>query len=85
MVAAFEIKLIGLNALKGEIQAEMAKAHKAFNEVRKKIRENVQSDKNKDGLLTGEQEDYLKCLEMDYRKPEYLLRQDERNGQRTLK
>ena len=50
-----------------------------------RLEKNVCSDKNKDGLLTAEQEDYLKCLEMDYRKLEYLLRQDEGNGQRTLK
>ena len=65
--------------IKGEINTGMVRVHEALDDVRKKIRENCKSEQNQDGLLTGKQEDYLQCLEMDYRKFEQLLRQNEAN------
>ena len=35
------------------------------------------SNENTDGLLTGKYDDYLKCLEINYRDLELLLRKDE--------
>ena len=55
----------------------MARAHEALDKVCNKIRENILSNENRDGLLTGKQEDYFQCLEMKYRDLEILLRQDE--------
>ena len=55
----------------------MARAHEAIDGVCRKIRENVLSDQNKYGLLTANHDDYLKCLEMNYRDLELLLRKDE--------
>ena len=59
MIGAAEIKLIVFNALKVEIDSNMAKVHDALDEVRKKIRENSWSEENKESLLTCKQEDYL--------------------------
>ena len=63
--------------LKGEIDAGMSRARDALDEVRKLIRENGWSDKNQDGLLMSQQEDYLQCIEIDNHKLEYLLRRDQ--------
>ena len=35
------------------------------------------SKENQDGLLTGKHDDYLQCLESNYRDLELLLRKDE--------
>ena len=77
MVAVAQQKLTGYNVIKGEIDTGMVRVHEALYDVRRKILENCKSEQNQDGLLTGKQEDYLQCLEMDYRKLEQLLRQDE--------
>ena len=77
MVAAAEQKSAGFRSLKAEIDDEMAKVHEGLEGVRRMIHENIVSDKNKDGLLTGNFDDYLKCLVMDYRGLELLLRKDE--------
>ena len=40
----------------------MARVHEVLDGVRKKITENISSDTNKEGLLAGKHDDYLKCL-----------------------
>ena len=55
----------------------MARAHQELDGVRMKIRENILSNENTDGLLTGKYDDYFKCLEINYRDLELLLRKDE--------
>ena len=77
IVVTAQQKLTCYNVLKGEIDTGMARVHEALDDVRKKIIINCQSEQNRDGLLTGKEVDYLQCLEMDYRKLEQLLRQDE--------
>ena len=77
MVAAAEQKSAGFRSLKAEIDDEMAKVHEALEKVRRKIHENIVSDENKDGLLIGNYDDYLKCLEMNYRDLELIFRKDE--------
>ena len=47
------MKIDGFNALKGEIDGDMAVAHEALGRVRGKIRETTISKKNPFGLLTG--------------------------------
>ena len=70
-------KLAGFNLLKGEIDTDMAKAHEVLDGVRRKIRANILSKENPDGLLTNSQEDYLQCLAMNYRHLEQMFRKDE--------
>ena len=77
MVAVAEQKSAGFRSLKAEIYEEIAKAHESLDGVRKMIHENILSDNNKDGLLTGSYDDYLKCLEMSYRDLELMFRKDE--------
>ena len=77
MVAVAEQKLSGFNSLKSEIDDGMARAHQELDGVRMKIRENILSNENTDGLLTGKYDDYIKCLEINYRDLELLLRKDE--------
>ena len=77
IVARAEQKSAGFRSLKSEIDDEMARAHEALDGVRRKIRENIVSNENEDGLLTGKHDDYLKCLEMNYRNLELLLRKDD--------
>ena len=84
MMATAEIKMTGFNILKGEIDASMAKVHDALDDVRTKIRENARSKHNQDGLLTSKQEEYLQCLEIDYRKLENLLNQDEEKWAKNI-
>ena len=84
MKATAEIKMTGFNILKGEIDASMAKVHDALDDVRTKIRENARSKYNQDGLLTSKQEEYLQCLEIDYRKLENLLNQDEEKWAKNI-
>ena len=77
IVARAERKSAGFRSLKSEIDSEMARIHEALDGVRRKIRENIVSDENEDGLLTGRNDDYLKCLEINHRELELLLRKDE--------
>ena len=77
MIAAAEQKFAGFRSLKSEIDGEMDRVHEVLDGVRKKITENIQSDINKEGLLGGNHDDYLKCLETNYRDLELLLRKDE--------
>ena len=62
MVHKAEQKSAGFRSLKAEIDDEMAKVHELLEGVRRKIHENIVSDNNKYGLLTGNYDDYLKCL-----------------------
>ena len=77
MVSAAEKKLAGFKLVKAEIDAEIAKVHEGLDAARSKINENIWSKENRDGFLTGKQEDYLKCLEIKHRDLELLFRQDE--------
>ena len=61
MVTAAERRLAGFKSLKEDIDTDMAKIHEISDDVRTKIRENILSNENRDGLLTNKQEDYLKC------------------------
>ena len=85
IVARAEQKSAGFRSLKSEIDDEIARAHEALNGVRRKIRENILSEKNEDGLLTGKLDDYLRCLEMNYREFELLLREDDAKWVENLK
>ena len=77
MVTTAEHRVTGFKTLKAEIGEEMAKAHEVLDGFRKKIQENILSDENRDGLLTGKLDDYLNCLEIKYLDFELLLRKDE--------
>jgi hypothetical protein len=77
MVSAAEKKLAGFKSLKVGIDADIARANETLDGVRKKIRENTLSNENVEGLLTGNQEEYLKCLQMNYRDLELLFKLDE--------
>ena len=71
------MRLDGFHSLKGEIDAEMAKTLEQIEKVRAMIRDNIQGKDNPIGLLTGKLQDYLQCLEINYRDLEMLLRNDE--------
>ena len=66
-MTAAERRLAGFKSLKEDIDTDMAKIHEISDGVRTKIRENILSNENRDGLLTNKQEDYLKCLKMKHR------------------
>ena len=55
----------------------MAKAHEHLEDARVKVRTNIVTEENPYGLLTRGKENYLKCLEFDYRGLEDFMRQDE--------
>ena len=65
IIAVTEYRFARFKSLKTEIDDDMARAHEVLDRVRKKILENILSDENKGGLLTGKHDDYLKCLEMN--------------------
>ena len=67
MVKQAQRRVDGFNSLKGELDEEMAKAHESLDKVRGKIRANALNGQNPHGLLTGDQNDYLQCLEMNHR------------------
>ena len=77
MVKQAQRRVDGFNSLKGEIDEDMAKAHESLDRVRGKIQANTLSEHNPHGLLSGNQNDYLKCLEMKHRDFEQLLKKDE--------
>ena len=77
MVAAAEKKVARFNSFKGEIDTDLAKALEIVESISRKIRENTLSKQNKDGILTCKEENYLKCLQINYREFEILLRTDE--------
>ena len=77
MVTTAEHRVTGFKTLKAEIGEVMAKSHEVLDGFRKKIQENILSDENRDGLLTGKLDDYLNCLEIKYLDFELLLRKDE--------
>jgi len=76
MLSAAEKQLAGFKSLKGGIDADILRVNQTLDLVRKKIRENTVSNENRDGLLTGTQEDYLKCLEINYKELELLFKHD---------
>ena len=63
--------------IKIEINASLVKALEHLEEARAKIRSNVLTEENPYGLLTREEEKYLKCLDLNLRGFENLMRQDE--------
>ena len=76
MLSAAEKQLAGFKSLKGGIDADIVRVNQTLDGMRRKIRENTASNENRDGLLTGTQEDYLKCLEINYKDLELLFKHD---------
>lgn len=55
----------------------MATVHDSIGKVRNKIKDNILSEENPVGLLTLKKQDYLQCLDMNYRHLNEMLREDE--------
>ena len=54
----------------------MEKIHVVLGDLKQKIRVNIHGELSQDGLLTQKVEDYMNCLEVDYRGLEDLLQRD---------
>ena len=70
-------KLEGFEKLKSEIDTAMMEVHQKIDGVSQMIKANVRSEDNPNGLLVKPSDDYLKCLELQHRDLEVLLRQDD--------
>ena len=67
-------KAEAFNGLKGEIDTEMLGILEKMEGLSQKVKANVRSDENPEGLLTRREEEYLRCLETGHRELEDLLR-----------
>ena len=63
-------KVSGIRGLKEEILSDMAVVNQKLDQVNQKIKDNIISDRNPNGLLKKKEEDYLKCLELNHRELE---------------
>ena len=48
-----------------------------LDQMSRKIKENIKSEANVDGLLIGEEEQYLECLKLGHRDFEELMQKDD--------
>ena len=53
-------------SLKSEIDTEMALVHQTLEGVTRKIKANVRSEDNPNGLLVQQEYEYLRCLELQH-------------------
>lgn len=77
MVKQAQRRVDEYNVLQSELYDEMMKLSDSLERVKGKIRVNVLSEQNQNGLLMSDEQDYLKCLDMNHRGFEELLRKDE--------
>lgn len=76
IVSIAETNLAVFNALKTEIDRDMAAIHDKIEGIKKKIKEHSLTIVNPNGLFRQKDEDYFKCLELNHRQLEQLFRQD---------
>ena len=69
-----QAKAEAFNGLKGEIDTEMLGILEKMEGLSQKVKANIRSDENPEGLLTRREEEYLRCLETGHRELEDLLR-----------
>ena len=77
MLALAENQMAGFLSVKLDIYNQLAEIHGRLDKVKVKIRENVRSQENPEGVFTLQKEDYLKCLELQHEELESLMRYDE--------
>ena len=71
------MQLDGFRSLKTDIDTEMDAIHQKLKSVSVKITDNLKSEANPEGLLTGGRNSYLNCLKLKYRELEDLFQQDD--------
>ena len=59
-------KVSGIRGLKDEIDSDMAVVNQKLVQVNQKIKDNLISERNPNGLLKRKEGDYLKCLELNH-------------------
>ena len=62
--------------VKTEIDSKLMIAHTNLDEVKALIKGNIQSTANPKGTFTGEEQEYLDCLQLSHVKFEDLMRRD---------
>ena len=70
-------KLDNFRTFKVDVDIEVQKVLFRLDGLRHRIRESMIGSDNKNGFLKRKEEDYLKCLEIDHKQLEKLLKQDE--------
>ena len=58
---------MAFHSLKAELDAEMSKVHQQLEGIGNKLRANIHSEENSEGLLVQRERDYLECLELKHR------------------
>ena len=72
-----EAKVEGFRSLKSDLDDKMAIVHENLDSIRTIVKENTLTLQNEDGVLTSDEAEYLKCIEVQHVKLEQLLRKDE--------
>ena len=76
MITKSELRLTAFDKLKQEIDREMSVVLDRVEAIKGKLRSNLHSENNGDGLLRQSEEDYFKCLQIGYLQLEQLFRSD---------
>ena len=84
MIATAENRMMSFTQVKKEIDSQMAVIKEKVDTVIATITGNVQSDENPTGLLMKGEAEYLKCLEINSKRLEELMRQDEAHWAENL-
>ena len=69
--------MVGFRSLKAELDEDLAGILQRVEQFKTKIKANLYSNENQDGLLTRGEEKYLSCLQIEYQRLENLYREDE--------
>ena len=77
IVSSAERQIVDFRSLKGGIDTDMLLVHETIHKITQKIRASVRSEQNQEGLLTRNEQDYLRCLELGHRELETLFREDD--------
>ena len=73
------MKLEGFRELKTELDGYMQEVLGTVDLMKSRIKDNVKSDANPEGLLLSKYEKYMQCLETKHEELEKVYRSDEAN------
>ena len=77
MLANAESRRAGLAQVKTDIDSRLMVAHTNLDEAKALIKSNLQNTDNPKGVFTGEEKEYMDCLQLGHVKLENLIRKDE--------
>ena len=78
------MKLEGFRELKKELDGYMQEVLGKLDLMKSRIKDNIKSDANPEGLLLSKEEKYMQCLETKHEELEKVYRSDEKTWTKHL-